>query len=74
MANTFHVSLYVDDIDAAVAEYQRIFGIAPAKVRPGYAKFELADPLTGQSQRVMAAMLKERKIARVIADRLSTVD
>ena len=44
MANTFHVSLYVDDIDAAVAEYQRIFGIAPAKVRPGYAKFELADP------------------------------
>src|SRR6266404_3114431 len=44
MANTFHVSLYVDDIDTAVAEYQRIFGIAPAKVRPGYAKFELADP------------------------------
>ena len=44
MANTFHVSLYVEDIDAAVAEYQKILGIAPAKVRPGYAKFELADP------------------------------
>jgi hypothetical protein len=44
MSNTFHVALYVKDIDVAVAEYQKILGIAPAKVRPGYAKFELADP------------------------------
>ena len=44
MSNTFHVALYVKDIDAAVAEYRKILGIAPAKVRPGYAKFELADP------------------------------
>jgi catechol 2,3-dioxygenase-like lactoylglutathione lyase family enzyme len=44
MANTFHVALYVKDLEAAVAEYQKILGIAPAKVRPGYAKFELADP------------------------------
>lgn len=44
MSNTFHVALYVKDLDAAVAEYQKILGIAPAKVRPGYAKFELADP------------------------------
>jgi len=44
MANTFHVSLYVKDLDAAVAEYQKILGIAPAKVRTGYAKFEVADP------------------------------
>jgi catechol 2,3-dioxygenase-like lactoylglutathione lyase family enzyme len=44
MANTFHVALYVKDLDAAVAEYEKILGIAPAKVRPGYAKFELADP------------------------------
>jgi catechol 2,3-dioxygenase-like lactoylglutathione lyase family enzyme len=44
MANTFHVALYVKDLDAAVAEYQKILGIPPAKVRPGYAKFELADP------------------------------
>ena len=42
--NTFHVSLYVDDIDAAVARYRKIFGIEPAKVRHDYAKFELADP------------------------------
>jgi catechol 2,3-dioxygenase-like lactoylglutathione lyase family enzyme len=44
MPNTFHVALYVEDLEAAVAEYQKILGIAPAKVRPGYAKFELADP------------------------------
>jgi predicted enzyme related to lactoylglutathione lyase len=47
MSNTFHVALYVKDLDRAVAEYQKILGIAPAKVRPGYAKFELADPPCG---------------------------
>jgi catechol 2,3-dioxygenase-like lactoylglutathione lyase family enzyme len=42
--NTFHVSLYVDDIDAAVARYRKILGIEPAKVKHDYAKFEIADP------------------------------
>lgn len=42
--NTFHVSVYVDDVDAAVARYRKILGIEPAKVRHDYAKFELADP------------------------------
>jgi catechol 2,3-dioxygenase-like lactoylglutathione lyase family enzyme len=44
MANTFHVALHVADVEAAVSEYRKILGIEPAKVRPGYAKFELADP------------------------------
>jgi len=44
MANTFHVSMYVRDLDAAVEQYRKILGAEPAKVRPGYAKFELADP------------------------------
>lgn len=44
MANTFHVSMYVEDLDAAVARYRKLLGIEPAKVRPGYAKFEIADP------------------------------
>jgi catechol 2,3-dioxygenase-like lactoylglutathione lyase family enzyme len=44
MANTFHVSMYVDDLDRAVDRYRKILGAEPAKVRPGYAKFELADP------------------------------
>ena len=44
MANTFHVSMYVRDLDAALDRYRRILGMEPAKVRPGYAKFEIADP------------------------------
>jgi catechol 2,3-dioxygenase-like lactoylglutathione lyase family enzyme len=42
--NTFHVSLYVEDIPRAVEEYRKILGIEPAKVRHDYAKFELQDP------------------------------
>ena len=41
---TFHLSLGVPDLDAAVAFYRELFGVPPAKERPGYAKFELADP------------------------------
>jgi len=44
MPNTFHVSMYVADLDAAIERYRKILGVEPAKVRPGYAKFELADP------------------------------
>jgi catechol 2,3-dioxygenase-like lactoylglutathione lyase family enzyme len=44
MANTFHVSMYVRDLDAAIERYRKILGAEPAKVRPGYAKFELVDP------------------------------
>ena len=44
MANTFHVALYVKDLDRAVAQYTKILGRQPAKVRHDYAKFEIADP------------------------------
>ena len=44
MPNTFHISMYVRDLDAALERYRKILGTEPAKVRPGYAKFELADP------------------------------
>jgi catechol 2,3-dioxygenase-like lactoylglutathione lyase family enzyme len=44
VANTFHVSLNVKSIPEAVERYRKILGAEPAKVRPGYAKFELADP------------------------------
>ncbi len=40
-----HVSLNVSDVDASVAFYEKAFGVAPAKRRPGYAKFDLAEPL-----------------------------
>ena len=42
--NTFHLSLDVPDLDAAVNFYRELFGAEPAKRKPGYAKFELADP------------------------------
>src|SRR6185436_199381 len=42
--NTFHVALYVQDLDAAIARYTKVLGQEPVKVRPGYAKFEIADP------------------------------
>src|SRR4028119_2131012 len=37
-------SLDVDDVDAAVAFYSRLFGTEPAKRRPGYANFAIAEP------------------------------
>ncbi len=39
-----HVSLNVSNIDAAVAFYEKAFGVAVTKRRPGYAKFDLQTP------------------------------
>jgi catechol 2,3-dioxygenase-like lactoylglutathione lyase family enzyme len=38
------LALNVSDIDQAVAFYARLFGTGPAKRRPGYANFAIADP------------------------------
>ena len=38
------LALNVDDVDAAVAFYTTLFGIEPAKRRPGYANFAVTDP------------------------------
>jgi catechol 2,3-dioxygenase-like lactoylglutathione lyase family enzyme len=38
------LALNVDDIDAAVGFYRRLFGTEPAKRRPGYANFAVASP------------------------------
>ena len=38
------LSLNVTDFEAAVAFYSRLFGAAPAKLRPGYANFAIDDP------------------------------
>ena len=39
-----HVSLNVSNIDASVAFYEKAFGVAATKRRPGYAKFDLESP------------------------------
>jgi catechol 2,3-dioxygenase-like lactoylglutathione lyase family enzyme len=38
------LALNVTDIDAAVEFYSTLFGVEPAKLRPGYANFAIAQP------------------------------
>lgn len=38
------LALNVTDLDEAVDFYRRMFGVEPAKTRPGYANFAIADP------------------------------
>ena len=38
------LALNVSDLDAAIDFYSKLFGATPAKVRPGYANFAIADP------------------------------
>ena len=38
------LALNVSDVDAAVEFYSRLFGVDPAKRRPGYANFAVAEP------------------------------
>src|SRR5664279_1159923 len=38
------LALNVADIDEAIVFYSKLFGTEPAKVRPGYANFAIADP------------------------------
>ena len=38
------LALNVDDLDAAIDFYTRMFGVGPVKVKPGYANFAIASP------------------------------
>ena len=38
------LALNVSDLEEAIAFYSALFGTGPAKVRPGYANFAVADP------------------------------
>lgn len=38
------LALNVDDVEVATAFYSKLFGVEPAKTRPGYANFAIADP------------------------------
>jgi catechol 2,3-dioxygenase-like lactoylglutathione lyase family enzyme len=44
MASRLQLALNVDDIGQAISFYSKLFGAEPAKVRPGYANFAIADP------------------------------
>jgi catechol 2,3-dioxygenase-like lactoylglutathione lyase family enzyme len=39
-----HVSLNVKDLEKSIEFYQKLFGVGPAKVRTGYAKFDVLNP------------------------------
>jgi catechol 2,3-dioxygenase-like lactoylglutathione lyase family enzyme len=39
-----HVALNVRDVEESIAFYRRLFDLEPAKVRPGYAKFDVQFP------------------------------
>jgi catechol 2,3-dioxygenase-like lactoylglutathione lyase family enzyme len=38
------LALNVDDLDTSVAFYSKLFGTEPAKTKPGYANFAVAEP------------------------------
>ncbi|BBZ69435.1 ArsI/CadI family heavy metal resistance metalloenzyme [Mycobacterium paraseoulense] len=38
------LALNVDDLEEAIAFYSKLFNAEPAKVKPGYANFAIADP------------------------------
>lgn len=38
------LALRVSDLEASVAFYRTLFGVEPAKLRPGYANFAVAEP------------------------------
>jgi catechol 2,3-dioxygenase-like lactoylglutathione lyase family enzyme len=38
------LALNVDNLDESIAFYSKLFGTEPAKIRPGYANFAVAEP------------------------------
>ena len=38
------LALNVDDLESSISFYSALFGTAPAKVKPGYANFAVAEP------------------------------
>lgn len=39
-----HISLNVKNTEESIEFYKKMFGTEPYKVKPGYAKFDIADP------------------------------
>jgi catechol 2,3-dioxygenase-like lactoylglutathione lyase family enzyme len=44
MTGRIQLAINVDDLEESVGFYSKLFGAEPAKVRPGYANFAIADP------------------------------
>jgi catechol 2,3-dioxygenase-like lactoylglutathione lyase family enzyme len=44
LMSRIQLALNVDDVEAAIAFYSKLFGVGPAKTRPGYANFAVDQP------------------------------
>ena len=44
MTGRIQLALNVDDLDESISFYSKLFGTGPAKVKPGYANFAIAEP------------------------------
>jgi catechol 2,3-dioxygenase-like lactoylglutathione lyase family enzyme len=44
VSGRIQLALNVDDLGESIAFYTKLFGTGPAKVRPGYANFAVAEP------------------------------
>ncbi len=44
MPGRIQLALNVDDLGESIAFYSKLFGTGPAKVKPGYANFAIAEP------------------------------
>ncbi|MFY9887886.1 MAG: ArsI/CadI family heavy metal resistance metalloenzyme [Streptosporangiaceae bacterium] len=44
MTGRIQLALNVDNLDESIAFYSKLFGAGPAKLRPGYANFAIAEP------------------------------
>src|ERR1700753_1004148 len=44
MTGRIQLALNVDNLDESIAFYSKLFGTEPAKLRPGYANFAIAEP------------------------------
>jgi catechol 2,3-dioxygenase-like lactoylglutathione lyase family enzyme len=44
MTGRLQLALNVNDLDQSIGFYSTLFGTGPAKVKPGYANFAIADP------------------------------
>ena len=44
MTGRVQLAINVDDLEESIGFYSKLFGTEPAKVRPGYANFAVADP------------------------------
>src|SRR5215211_4228274 len=51
-----HMGLAVKSLESSVAFYRTLFGQNPTKLRPGYAKFEVAEPPVNLSLNQVSGM------------------